>query len=209
MRLIPAVVLLPLAVAIPTAWAEDGFYIGGNLSYAVLGESDISDSGLLAPGESATLQYNQGAAVSFDMGYRLGIGRIEAELGYQRNGVSQYRPAGGDVDATGGLTQTRALLNGYVSFPIGTHITPYIGAGVGVAQVNLNDFNIAGSGVPNSSSDDRVNVVQVSLGGVSRINDHVDMDVRYRYLLSSDASFDDATLSLSGYLLTLGLRYNF
>jgi outer membrane autotransporter protein len=209
MRCIPGIVSLAMVTAIPAARAEDGFYMGGSVSYAVMSESDISDSAALAPGESATLQYNQGAAVSFDMGYRLGIGRVEAEIGYQRNGVSQYRPASGDVDATGGLTQTRALLNAYIDIPVGTSITPYIGAGVGVAQVNLDDFNIAGSGVPNSSSNDRVNVAQISIGGVSKINEHYDLDVSYRYLMSSDASFDDATLSLSGYLLSLGLRYNF
>jgi outer membrane autotransporter protein len=203
MRCIPGIVLLALIMAMPAARAEDGFYIGGNLSYAVLSESDIADSG------GDTLQYNQGAAVSFDMGYRLGIGRIEAELGYQRNGVSKYRTASGDVDATGGLTQTRALLNAYIDIPIGTSITPYVGVGAGVAQVNLNDFNVAGSGLPDESYDDRVNVAQVSIGGASRINDRIDMDVRYRYLMSSDASFDATTLSLSGYLLTLGLRYNF
>jgi len=78
-----------------------------------------------------------------------------------------------------------------------------------VAQVQLDDFNISGSGVPNDSSSDMVNVFQVSLGGASRVNEHFDLDFRYRYAITSDPSFDNAKMDLSGYLLTFGVRYKF
>jgi opacity protein-like surface antigen len=209
MRRILSFILLGAVMAVPAARAEHGFYIGGFVSYAMPSDSTITESSLLAPGESATLGYNQGAGVSFDVGYKMGIGRIEGEIAYQSNGINEYRDSAVTSDATGRLNQTSALLNGYLDFPTGTSITPYIGGGVGVAQVQLDDFNIAGSGVPNSSSTDTVNVFQVSLGGASRVNEHFDLDFRYRYAITSDPSFDNAKMDLSGYLLTFGVRYKF
>jgi len=209
MRQLLSFILLGAVMAVPTARAEHGLYIGGFVSYAMPSDSDITDSTLVTPGDSTILGYNRGVGVSFDLGYKMGIGRIEGELAYQSNGVDRYRSPLGSADATGRLNQSSALLNGYLDFPTGTSITPYIGAGVGVAQVQLEDFNISGSGVPNSSSTDTVNVFQVSLGGASRVNEHFDLDFRYRYAVTSDPSFDNAKLDLSGYLLTFGVRYKF
>lgn len=209
MRRILSFILLGAVMAVPAARAEHGFYIGGFVSYTMPSDSTITESSMLAPGETATLGYNSGVGASFDLGYKMGIGRIEGELAYQSNGINQYRGPAGTVDTTGRLNQTTALLNGYLDFPTGTSITPYIGAGVGVAQVQLDDFNIAGSGVPSTSSTDTVNVFQVSLGGASRVNDHFDLDFRYRYAITSDPSFDNVKMELRGYLLTFGARYKF
>lgn len=196
-------------IMVSMASADDGLYLGGAISYAMQNDSTVSQAPTLGVGESATLGYNQGGAVSFNLGYRIGIGRVEGELGYQRSGINELRSSSGNLDATGGLTQATALLNGYLDFRTGTNITPYIGAGVGVAQARLEDFNVSGSGVPNSSSSDTVNIFQVSLGGASRINERYDLDFRYRYILASDGNFDDITMDLSGYQLTFGVRYNF
>ncbi len=209
MRQLLSFILLGAVMAVPTARAEHGLYIGGFVSYTMPSDSTITESPALAPGDSATLGYNSGVGVSFDVGYKMGIGRIEGELAYQSNGINQYRDSTGTSDTSGRLNQTTALLNGYLDFATGTSITPYIGAGVGVAQVQLDDFNISGSGVPNESSSDTVNVFQVSLGGASRVNEHFDLDFRYRYSITSDPSFDNAKMELRGYQLTFGARYKF
>ncbi len=190
-----------------SAFAENGPYIGGTVSYAILSSSDVTDAAL--PGQTVILEYNEGAAFALNAGYRFGYLRLEGEVAYQRNGIDAYGGAASG-DATGELTQTTALLNGYFDIPVkGDSVKPYVGIGGGSSRVKLGDFNTAGSGLPNSSGNDTVNVFQLSLGALFPVDERLSVDTRYRYQGSSDAEFDGTKLTLSGYQLSLGLQYNF
>jgi opacity protein-like surface antigen len=198
---------LLLALSMSCAYAENGPYIGGTVSYTVLSKSDVTDPSL--PGETVILEYNQGAAFALNAGYRFGYLRLEGELAYQRNGIDAYGGASSG-DATGELTQTTALLNGYFDIPVkGESVKPYVGIGGGSSKVKLGDFNTAGSGLPNSSGDDTANVFQLSVGALFPVDEHLSVDTRYRYQGFSDAEFDGTKFTLSGYQLSLGLQYSF
>jgi opacity protein-like surface antigen len=203
MKKIALVMMLSL-VGVASAYAENGPYIGGTVSYAVLSNSDVTDPAV--PGQTDILDYNQGASAALNAGFRFGQFRLEGELGYQRNGIDSFS----GTNATGELTQSTALLNAYFDMPVESkNVTPYVGIGGGSSNVKLGDFNVEGSGQPNTSSSDRVNVFHLSLGVLIPASDDLNVDLRYRYQDASDPDFDGTKFTLSGYQLSLGLQYNF
>lgn len=199
-----SIVMLSTLMGMTNAYAENGPYIGGTVSYAVLSNSDITDPAV--PGQTDTLDYNQGGAAALNAGYRFGQFRIEGEVGYQRNGIDNVS----GTNATGELTQSTVLLNAYFDLPVESkNVTPYVGIGGGTSNVKLGDFNYELSGQPNTSSSDRVSIFHLSLGILIPVDEQLNFDARYRYQDASDPDFDGKSFTLSGYQLSLGLQYNF
>lgn len=69
-------------------------------------------------------------------GYDLGGFRVEATAGYARNILNRKTAAQqASFDPGGRLTKLDVMLNGYVDFIPDSTVSPYIGAGIGVARI--------------------------------------------------------------------------
>lgn len=180
-----------MAYSIAFGWRHDAFRF--ELEYA-MSDSDInSHKGVSAAGIDLT---------SIDAGVLL-TGNV-GDLGVSVGGLV--------AAAQGSLESNTFFLNAYYDFMSDESFSPYIGAGVGYADTDV-DFMPSGVGVINDS--DSGFAYQFILGASYAINDTLELygDVRYR--AADDATVASPLLSASfdvensGTMFNLGLRYSF
>jgi len=190
-----------------------------NVGYAMVSDSDVNATGT-SGGNTATLD----GEIEFDGGYVLGgaIGymfdnfRIEGEISYQKNdadkvtiksvklngvdqGISGSEPADGDV---GIFT---FLANGYYDFNNDSKFTPYLTAGIGMANVEIDP------------EDDTVFAYQIGAGVGIAMSETVTLDCKYRYLGAADYEIGDTVQgvavkvdsSIASHNFTVGIRFTF
>ncbi|WP_256372356.1 outer membrane protein [Chlorobaculum sp. 24CR] len=82
-------------------------------------------------------------------------------------------------------------------------VSPYVMAGLGVADASISDGNWG----PSSSSTEFAWQLGAGLGIKAAKN--TTFDLGYRYLSPSDANFDGAKVSLASSNIVAGIRYDF
>lgn len=191
------------------SYSAEGPYVSGNLGLAIPSDSDITDSTL--PGITFDVESDMGLALGAAAGYDFGNNiRVEGEVAYQKNDLDKVSlPLGIDVGLTGNISSLAFLLNGYYDFANDSAFTPFISAGLGVARVDANDLNVAGSNFPSTSADDTVFAYQVGAGVGYAVNKKVSIDVKYRYFATSDPDFDTTNAEYSSNNFYVGVRDNF
>ena len=190
-----------------SAFSDEGLYVCGNIGFAMLSDSDITDS--TDPGVTLTMEYDTGWTLGGALGYGFGSFRVEGEIAYQANDIDKLSILGIPFNASGDVSSLAFLINGYFDFVNDSAFTPYLSAGLGYAKVDLNDFNIAGSGEPDYSDDDSVFAYQVGLGVGYAVTEKVTIDVKYRYFATEDPEFDTAEVEVASHNFLFGVRFNF
>ena len=190
------------------AYSTTGPYLSVNVGVAIPDDSDITDS--TAPGMTMDLESDEGLALGVAVGYSFPCNmRIEGEFAYQENDLDKVSLYGIDADLTGDTASYAFLVNGYYDFKNTSAFTPFIGGGIGMAKVEINDLNSPGSGDPDVSDDDTVFAYQFGAGVAYTINEQVSLDVKYRYFGTSDPEFDTTELEYSSHNLYAGIRISF
>lgn len=189
------------------AYSADGIYVSGNLGLAISNDSDVTDS--TVPGTTLEFESDMGYALGGAIGYDFGNVRIEGEIAYQTNDLDQVKAFGASVDATGDTSSLAGLLNGYYDFNNISPFTPYISGGVGVAKVEINDFNIPGSGFSDVNEDHTLFAYQVGVGVAYAVDEKLNFDVKYRYFATSDLELDTRDFEYSSNNFYAGIRYTF
>ena len=190
-----------------SAYSAEGLYVSGNVGFAMLSDSDLTDS--TVPGLTITTEYDPGFALGGALGYDFNRFRVEGEISYQKNDVDKFSLMGVSLDASGDVSAIAFLINGYFDFVNDSAFTPYISAGLGYAKVEFNDLNIVGSGLPSISDDDAVFAYQVGLGVGYAVTEKVTIDVKYRYFATDDPEFDTTQAEIASHNFLLGVRFNF
>ena len=191
-----------------SAFAGDpGFYAGVNAGLIV--PSDVKMS---SPGVSFDVSRKVGYAIGGAAGYDFGTNvRAEAEISYKANDTSE-RKNGNIVTA---YNSTISALNFMANAYYDIHemhsfgVMPYVGGGVGVAQLSNSNGVLAGG-----TSNDTVFAYQVGAGVAYDVSSKVTMDVGYRYFGTSDAKFNDnasgiVTMKYDSHNILAGLRFKF
>lgn len=182
-----------------------GPYVSGNLGLAVASDSDVTDS--TVPATTMEIESDNGLALGVAAGYGFANNtRLEGEIAYQKNDLDKARLLGVDVGLTGDTSSLALLLNGYYDFVNKSPMTPFISAGVGLARVDINDMNVPGSGIPNANDDDTVFAYQLGAGVGCAVSAKVSLDVKYRYLGTSDPEFDTTDVEYSSHNVYAGIR---
>lgn len=172
---------------------SNGWYMSGSLGLAFMEQSS---------NRSGTANFdltpsNPGIAVSAALGKELGNGfRAEGELGYKQIGMDHgIVYSGGGTGITSGAASGNAnalsmMANGYYDFTTSSPIKPYIGAGVGLARVELSSVGVgAGSAV----NDSDVDFAYQAMGGISyQLTPRGTLFTEYRYFAVDDPRFNDA-----------------
>jgi opacity protein-like surface antigen len=79
-----------------------------------------------------------------------------------------------------------------------------------MANVEINDLAIPGSGLQPTSDDDTVFAWQVGAGVSYAVNANFDLEVKYRYFVIDDVEILDGEVeSPSSHNVYLGMRYTF
>jgi opacity protein-like surface antigen len=172
---------------------SDGWYASGSAGLAFMDTAHShSSSGSVFDVTGADPGYDLTAA----LGKTLGSGfRGEAELGYHRvdlGSATVYRAgalglnghgAGGDASAVS------MMGNGYYDFDTGGPFKPYIGAGIGLADVNFNGVDIGGR---RATSDDDLAFAYQAMAGIGyQLTPTGTIFTGYRYFAVDDPTFGD------------------
>lgn len=171
--------------------------------------------------------------------------RLEGEIAYRENDLDRLTirdealgtgdvltrmlpdmtvPTGGDVSSTS------FMISGFYDFGGTSPVSPYLGAGVGMARISMN--NVDGSvgvtttlhppeanhsisrGLTIDGSDDSILAYQLGAGVGYDISATATLTVDYRYFVASDIKFTDAfgetvNAEYHSHDFSIGLRYHF
>jgi opacity protein-like surface antigen len=194
-----------------------GPYVSGQLGMAfmpdVAFESVWSNTSQIYPALSR-MRLVPGIGLGVAGGYDFGTVRLEEELGYQYNRVKQLQIVSLTLKGSGYVSCSTILLNGYYDFHNSTPFTPFVSAGVGVANVAMKDLAVEKTdGYERKSlgtEQDNVFAYQAGLGVGYAVSDNVIMDFKYRYLATATLHLGPVSESdFSSHNLYLGLRFNF
>lgn len=164
------------------------WYIGLNGGLSIHQDANVDGTGILSGGE-----------LSFEDGYRAGVAlgyqpafmdgflsnlRVEAEVSFMGNDLENYTAGGVSTPVTGDISTVAYMANAYYDFPTSMAITPYIGAGVGIANVELD----LGSGV---SDDDNLFAYQfmAGIGYAPEMLPMTEFSLGYRYFGSGATGY--------------------
>lgn len=191
--------------------AKIGPYMSVNLGGAFLNDSDLSERGY----DLGTMKFDPGFASSFAGGFNFGMFRIEGELGYQGNNVDNkydyyyydyydddyyyddHHRHSSDDDSSD-LTAYSLMGNFYLDFVNPSPVTPFLTAGIGMATVNLFDYD-----------DDTVFAYQVGAGLAFAINPRMSIDLKYRYFATEDLDFEGIKAKFASHNVYVGFRFTF
>lgn len=207
---LPAALGLALLVALGSgAKAQVGYpdvYIAGGAGGAILEDTEIRSVGT----DFKTIPF-PGYALSGALGLDFGILRLEGELFYNVYSLDAIEDAGVDADADGAFETLAGMGNLFVDLPLAA-VTPFVGAGIGYADVKADNFETGG--VPLVDDSDTVMAWQLRAGMAFSLFPMTDMTVGYRYFVTDDLemrnSLGDVDVEkLKSHIFELGLRFTF
>ena len=188
-----------------SVFAADGVYISGNIGLTILNDSDLTSSA--APGVTVETEFDAGLDVYGAMGFVVGQARIELELAYRINDIDSFT-SGVTVSGGGEVSALSGLVNAFYDIKTDSKITPYIGGGLGVAYVEIDNLLLSFNGITiPGNEDDTVFAYQVGGGIAYAINDKMTADLGYRYFATEDPDFDGLEAEYDSHNITIGIRF--
>jgi OOP family OmpA-OmpF porin len=137
--------------------------------------------------------YDVGYSAGGQVGYATGNGpRFELEYNYRDNGASTIATQGGTQGATGNLTSTNYMLNFLYDFDTGSQWVPYVGLGLGMADVKANSIHSSnttqdGSYLNGGGSEF---AAQFIFGAEYQVSDKFGITLDWRGLWASSSTFN-------------------
>lgn len=194
-----------------TAHSEENKYACLNLGLVSANDSDVDfDSG-----DTLKFEFENGIALSAAIGGNIEKNiRAEAEISYQKIDLDKASMAGFGSSVSfpvnGDVTCIALLFNGYFDFINSSSLTPFVSAGIGIANVDLSDnITIPGSSYYWKGDDDLVFAYQLGVGVGFSMNKQTMIDLKYRYFATSDPDFKIASAEFSSHNLYVGVRLLF
>lgn len=165
-------------------------------------------------GSPYTARFNTGYIIGGVVGAKWNdMLRTELELSHSNVGARDYSYNGGAFSpASGSLGATYLLANVWLDIPTHSQLTPYIGGGIGYGWANA-DLKFGKS--PGYTNGNGGLAWQLGAGVKYSINEHLDVDLGYRYKALDNIDFVNAGgtsyygANLRSHNIQLGLTYNF
>lgn len=167
--------VLGLAIA-PAAQARDGVYIavrGGTSDQNIKDAKDSATSGALSELDSVSM-------FSGAVGYKYSYFRAELEYTWRDDYSDNQITASGLINDE--LKSTSYMLNAYIDFMPEYIVSPYISAGIGYTDLEINETITDSLGRQKYSWDKNAFTWSVGAGATLRINKCLNLDAGYRYL---------------------------
>ena len=189
-KLVIGLALASTALATPALARDDSWYV--EIDGGVMKLEDLQfDIGTL--NNAASLDTDYGYDFGGVVGYDFGPFRLETEASYRNANADVLTSTGGSFPTVGNFNTTGSfgtvggknnalsfMLNGLLDFGDDEGLQGFVGGGVGVARVELNDsINSTGPGFLNDS--DTGFAYQALAGVRAPISDHWDVGVKYRF----------------------------
>jgi len=190
MRIVTGLLAAGIAAGLSTAALADGWYAGAetglNLAPAEKYKADDANIGTVKTTKDA------GFGILANGGYAFGPARVEGEFGWRYNGVNKV----GGNDGKGSVQAYDLMVNGLYDIRTGTAWTPYLGVGIGAADV-VND-KIRNSSNSLTKDSDIVFAYQGIAGVSYALNEHLALNADYRYFRTLDGEFKPSESGTTG-----------
>lgn len=163
----------------------------------------VSVHGGVLVSHTVDTSFNDGAVTGktkTDTGYRIGGSAgynvtpnvaVEAEVSYASANLNEFTPTGGTAEAVLGKGNTLSLMGNVI---LGTNLgalRPYVGAGIGVAQVKIDVP--AGEFGSDAAKDSQWKFAAQALAGVDyTLTGNISLGARYRYQYAGSTNLADA-----------------
>jgi opacity protein-like surface antigen len=136
--------------------------------------------------------YNLGYSLGAQVGYAFGGPRVEFEYSYRNNGASTIYTINGNQSASGSLTANNYMVNVLYDFDTGSQWVPYIGLGLGMADVSAGNIHPSSSVPIGSFLDGSSNkfAVQFIFGAEYAVSEKVGVTIDWRGLWANNANFN-------------------
>jgi opacity protein-like surface antigen len=208
-KLAIVLVAMTLVVGGGVSSAIAGPYFSVNAGAVWVSDADLSIDGY---GKFAELSFDTGYGVNAALGNSYNSGfRSEVEFAYRTNDVDDGKVSVPEFDiyesgpVDGEMSSWAVMINGYYDFDTGSALKPFIGAGLGYANVDLE--------LGSDSDDDGVFAYQFMAGLGFAISKEVSLDLQYRFFATDDPEFSKYGAAFEYEYMThnvmAGLRFNF
>ena len=178
------IVLFVLALVFASSYASaEGTYVKGSYGAFLFSDSTVKVQGV----GSAELEFDTRLSLSGAVGSDLGNNtRVELELAYSTADLDRVTGPVGATGVAGDVNVWSFLLNCYYDIKSNSLITPFIGGGMGIANIEVDS---------GSSENDTVFAYQLGAGLGYAVNDSMTFEVGYKYIGTSDTEFQDSGLT--------------
>jgi len=202
MRTMKSLLTAGLLLALPVA-AHAQWYVGADAGVGLNPKAKYTTSNETYNGKAS---YDTGYTGLAQVGYSFGAPKVEFEVGYRDNDFSKV---GRGTNIGGDMSSLSFMINGQYEFLQGSKWHPFIGAGIGYANLD-GEVKAAGYKV----SDNDWQFAYQGFGGVSYdLNDNWSLKGQYRYFATLDPKFSDAGESVkteySNHSFLVGFTYKF
>lgn len=171
-------------------------YLSGNMGYVWLEDSDIRGN----QSDSGEFSFDRGLVITAAIGSALSEAlRAEIEFGYRTNEANDARLSNGDAHSVDSDIVTLSMMaNCFYDFMPDNTVSPFIGAGIGIANVD--------GEVPNNNGKDDVFAYQLAVGAGFAITEKLKIDVQYRLFGTDNPEFKNVEAEYITHNLLFGLR---
>jgi opacity protein-like surface antigen len=179
------------------AWSE--LYYSGSMGSSVMDDAFIDDGV-----DTGEFSFEDGFVATGAIGQSFGdVFRAELEGGYRTNSFDEMRIDGDGVYAINADMRALSLMsNVYIHLFPHNFISPFIGVGVGVANIEA-DIDRYGR------ADDTVFAYQVASGCSIAMSRSLSFDIQYRYFATEDPDLNGVETEYATHDLFVGLRFSF
>ena len=204
--------LFSVMVLVAASASAEGWYVGAFGSFS--GVDDIRFDTALG---TVTTPFESDMGLGLVVGYDFDSVRVEGEWSMREYEVENHILGGARLPGPTGDSESRALMvNAYYDFNQEGTVQPYIGAGLGLVDVELDGFGV--TPVPDVLSDDDSGFgYQLMLGLGFEVSESWTLFIDYRYQSADDLSVtvSPAAGAVSSDIdwttqdVALGVRYSF
>ena len=190
---------LAMVVSLGISAASAEMYFSGNAGAVWVNDSDFDDGF-----DTGEISFDPGFGITAALGHSYGTGlRSEVEFGYRSNDMDEISVDGfGSGSIDGDVTSLSFMLNVFYDFMSGSAITPFLGGGLGYANVEGDIDNFG-------SEDDNVFAYQFAGGMAFDLNQSMKIDLQYRFFGTEDPDFDGLEAEYTTHNLMVGFRHSF
>jgi opacity protein-like surface antigen len=182
--------LPPLLQSAPPLLVDEfgsGWYLRGDLGYRMNKVDEVTSTG--PAGTASEFEMSDSWLVGAGVGYKLDWFRADLTVDY---GTKSDFTATSDFqteDYNARIDSFTALVNVYGDLGTWYGITPYLGAGVGIAHLQASKFNVASFGALEGDSTASWNFAWAVMAGLSyRVMGNYHVDLGYRYINLGDVT---------------------
>ena len=214
---IAVLTILAVPAICPASSARPGAYISGFLGINVNQDTNAAGTDFnFVPNEDFNdrVEFDPSINIGGTAGYDFGIARLEGELSYKHAEIGAVTSRSGTRfrNVNGSIGAQAMMFNGFFDLYNDSHITPYLGGGIGFAGLYLSDTTSLGEPLY-GAADDAVFAYQVGTGVEIDLNPLCSLDIGYRYFVTDRATFDSdlfsTSLKFESHNAAVGFRFKY